>query len=162
MHKFSTAATESSALPVLRSVSLLSVPYSTLAGASDPHKRVPPRLVRPALSPLRDENLCIIRASPMNTLTIVASATTSSSRSDDDTMTGPSWRRSDKEIDVVPPPPFGLMGVAGDLCVAAVPASPPLRYENLCIIRARILCQWRLSKLTIMHYSLTREAFKGI
>ncbi len=42
--------------PVLRSVGLLSVPYSTLAGASVA------RLVRPALSALRDENLCIIRA----------------------------------------------------------------------------------------------------
>ncbi|MEE8161789.1 MAG: hypothetical protein V3T61_09150, partial [Acidobacteriota bacterium] len=36
---------------------LLSVPYSTLTGASVP------RLVRSALSALRDENLCIIRAS---------------------------------------------------------------------------------------------------
>ena len=43
--------------PALRSVGLLSVPYSTLAGASVA------RLVRPALSALRDENLCIIRAS---------------------------------------------------------------------------------------------------
>ena len=42
--------------PVLRSVGLLSVPYSTLAVASVA------RFVRPALSALRDENLCIIRA----------------------------------------------------------------------------------------------------
>ena len=42
---------------------------------------------------------------------------------------------SDKEIDAVPPPPFGLMGVAGDLgapacgslVVAVAPASPPPR-----------------------------------
>ena len=56
MHKFSTAATKSSALPVLRSVGLLNVPYSTFAGASVA------RLVRSALSSLRDKNLCIIRA----------------------------------------------------------------------------------------------------
>jgi len=48
----------------------------------------------------------------------VASATAPSSRSDDDAMSVTSWRRSDKEIDAVPPPPFGLMGVAGDLYVA--------------------------------------------
>ncbi len=48
----------------------------------------------------------------------VASATASSSRSDDDAMSMTSWRRSDKEIDAVPPPPFGLMEVAGDLCVS--------------------------------------------
>ncbi len=40
----------------MHSVGLLSVPYSTLAGASVT------LLVRPALSALRDENLCIIRA----------------------------------------------------------------------------------------------------
>jgi len=41
------------------SVGLLNVPYSTFAGV-DPHRRVPlARLVRSALSPLRDENLCI-------------------------------------------------------------------------------------------------------
>ncbi len=57
MHKFSTAATKSSALPVLRSVGLLNVPYSTFAGASVA------RLVRSALSSLRDKNLCINRAS---------------------------------------------------------------------------------------------------
>ncbi len=51
-------------------------------------------------------------------MTFVANATTSSSRSNDDAMSETSWRRSDKEIDVVPPPPFGLMGVAGNLCVA--------------------------------------------
>ena len=56
MHKFSTAATKSSALPALRSVVLLNVPYSTFAGASVT------RLVRSALSSLRDENLCIIQA----------------------------------------------------------------------------------------------------
>jgi len=47
-----------------------------------------------------------------------------------------SWRRSDKEIDAVPPPPFGLMEVAGDLgapacgslVVADVPASPSPRF----------------------------------
>ena len=56
MHKFSTASPKSLVLTVLHSVGLLSVPYSTLAGASVA------RLVRPALSALRDENLCIIRA----------------------------------------------------------------------------------------------------
>ncbi len=48
----------------------------------------------------------------------VASATASSSRSDNDAMSVTSWRRSDKGIDAVPPPPSGLMGVADDLCVA--------------------------------------------
>ena len=48
--------------PVLRSVGLLSVPYSTLAGASIA------RLVRPALSALRNENLCIIRAKLLGVL----------------------------------------------------------------------------------------------
>ena len=62
MHKFSTASPQSSVLTVLRdpqagTPGLLSVPYSTLAGASVA------RLVRPALSALRHENLCIIRAS---------------------------------------------------------------------------------------------------
>jgi len=57
MHKFSTAAPKSSALTTFRSVGLLNVPYSTFAGASVA------RLVRSALSALRDENLCIIRAS---------------------------------------------------------------------------------------------------
>ena len=52
MHKFSTASPKSLVLTVLRSVGL----YSTLAWASVA------RLVRPALSALRDENLCIIRA----------------------------------------------------------------------------------------------------
>jgi len=61
MHKFSAASQQSSVLTVLRSVGLLSVPYSTLAGAWGTRKRVP-RLVRPALSALRHENLCIIRA----------------------------------------------------------------------------------------------------
>ncbi len=52
------------------------------------------------------------------TVLFVASATASSSRSDDDTRSVISWRRSDKENDAVPPPPFELMGIAGDLCVA--------------------------------------------
>ena len=61
MHKFSAASPQSSVLTVLRdpqagAPGLLSVPYSTLAGASVA------RLVSPALSALRDENLCIIRA----------------------------------------------------------------------------------------------------
>jgi hypothetical protein len=51
-------------------------------------------------------------------MTFVASATASSSRSNDDAMSCASRRRSDNEIDAVPPPPFGLMGVAGNLCVA--------------------------------------------
>jgi len=61
MHKFSTASPQSSVLPVLHSVGLLTVPYSTLAGASVA------RLVSPALSALCDENLCIIRASSAGT-----------------------------------------------------------------------------------------------
>jgi len=56
MHKFSTAVAKSSVLPALRSVGLLNVLDSTFAGTSVA------RLVRPALSPLRDKNLCIIRA----------------------------------------------------------------------------------------------------
>jgi hypothetical protein len=61
MHKFSTVSAKPSALPVLRdpqagAPGLLKVPYSTFAGASVA------RLVRPAFSPLRDENLCIIPA----------------------------------------------------------------------------------------------------
>ena len=48
----------------------------------------------------------------------MASATASSSRSDDDAISVISWRRRDKEIAAVPPPPLGLMEVAGDLCVA--------------------------------------------
>ncbi len=66
MHKFSTAATKSSALPVLRDPQagtprLLNVPDSTFAGAWGTRLRVT-RLVRPALSSLRDKNLCITRA----------------------------------------------------------------------------------------------------
>ncbi len=56
MHKFSTAAPKSPVLPALHSVGLLNVLKSTFAGA------FVARLVRPVLSPLRDENLCIIRA----------------------------------------------------------------------------------------------------
>jgi len=62
----------------------------------------------------------------------VASATASSSRSDDDAMSCASRRRNDKEIDAVPPPPFGLMGVAGDLCV-------PRRRRCPCIASSLIL-----------------------
>ncbi len=57
MYKFSTAAPKSLVLTALRSVGLLNVLKSTFAGASVA------RLVRPPLSPLRDENLYIIRAS---------------------------------------------------------------------------------------------------
>jgi len=56
MHKFSTASPKLLVLTVLRSVGLLSVPESTLAWTSVA------RLVRPALSVLRDENLYILRA----------------------------------------------------------------------------------------------------
>ena len=64
MHKFSTAPTKSSGVrcapPALHSVGLLNVPYSTFAGASvvrgETHSG---RRFRR----LRDENLCIIRAS---------------------------------------------------------------------------------------------------
>ncbi len=61
----------------------------------------------------------------------VASATASSSRSDDDAMSVTSWRRSDKEIDAVPPPPFGLIGVAGDLCVARRHRCPCITSSSL-------------------------------
>jgi len=61
----------------------------------------------------------------------VASATASSSRSDDDTMLYASWRRSDKEIDAVPPPPFGLIGIAGDLCVARRRRCPCIAFSSL-------------------------------
>ncbi len=67
----------------------------------------------------------------MNTMTFVASATALSSRSDDDAMSVTSWRRSDKEIDAVPPPPFGLMGVAGDLCVARRRRCPCIAFSWL-------------------------------
>ncbi len=64
-------------------------------------------------------------------MTFVASATASSSRSNDDAMSVTSWRRSDKEIDAVPPPPFGLMGVAGDLCVARRRRCPCIAFSLL-------------------------------
>ena len=67
----------------------------------------------------------------INTVTFVASATASSSRSDDDAMSVTSWRRSDKEIDAVPLPPFGLMGVAGDLCVACRRRCPCIASSSL-------------------------------
>ena len=66
----------------------------------------------------------------INTVTFVVSATASSSRSDDDAMSVTSWRRSDKEIDAVPPPPFGLKelrAISVSLVVADVPASPSPR-----------------------------------
>ena len=57
IHRFSTAATKSTGLAVLRSVGLLNVLQRV-------RLRWPPvaRLVRPALSPLRDENLRMIPA----------------------------------------------------------------------------------------------------
>ncbi len=64
-------------------------------------------------------------------MAFVASATASSSRSDDDAMSCTSWRRSDKEIDAVPPPPFGLMGVADDLCVARRRRCPCITSSSL-------------------------------
>ena len=59
IHKFSTAASKASALPVLRSVGLLNVPFSTFAVA-DPQAGAPRagrNALRPPLSPLRHENL---------------------------------------------------------------------------------------------------------
>ncbi len=61
----------------------------------------------------------------------VASATASSSRSNDDAMSCASRRRSDKEIDAVPPPPFGLMRVAGDLCVPHRRRCPDIASSSL-------------------------------
>ncbi len=46
-------------------------------------------------------------------------------------MSVTSWRRSDKEIDAVPLPPFGLMGVAGDLCVARRRRYPCIAFSLL-------------------------------
>jgi len=71
MHKFSTAAAKSSGVLHRQRcatrkrvpLGLLNVLKSTFAGA-DPQAGAPERLVRPALSPLHDENLCIIRAKP--------------------------------------------------------------------------------------------------
>ena len=77
MHKFSTAATKSSVVlcaPTARPTSagapdpqagapgLLNVPCSTFAGV-DPQTGALVRLIRSALSSLRNENLCIIRTS---------------------------------------------------------------------------------------------------
>jgi len=67
----------------------------------------------------------------INTVTFVASATASSSRSDDDAMSVASRRRSDKAIDAVPPPPFGLMEVADDLCVARRRRCPCIASSSL-------------------------------
>ncbi len=64
-------------------------------------------------------------------MTFVARATASSSRSDDDAMSCASRRRSDKEIDAVPPSPFGLMGVAGNLCVARHRRCPYIASSSL-------------------------------
>ena len=62
MHNFSTAAPKTAALTALRSVALLNVLKSTFAGAWGTRLRVT-RLVRPAFSAPRYENLCIIPAS---------------------------------------------------------------------------------------------------
>jgi len=80
MHKFSTAATKSSALPALHSVGLLNVLKSTFAGASVA------RLVRSALSSLRDKNLCIIRACPILMLLLLGSLTFGQDSSRDETV----------------------------------------------------------------------------
>ncbi len=80
------------------------------------HARVPPASLVPRF---------------IDTVAFVASATASSSRSDDDAMSVTSWRRSNKEIDAVPPPPFGLMGVAGDLCVTRRRRCPCIAFSLL-------------------------------
>ncbi len=67
----------------------------------------------------------------INTVTFVASATASSSRSDDDAMPVCIVEEGDKEIDAVPPPPFGLMGVARDLCVARRRRCPCITSSSL-------------------------------
>jgi len=64
-------------------------------------------------------------------MTFVASATASSSRSNDDAMSYATRRRSDNEIDVLPPPPFGLMGAAGNLCVARHRRCPDITSSSL-------------------------------
>ncbi len=64
-------------------------------------------------------------------MTFVASATASSSRSDDDAMSVHRGGGATKKIDAVPLPPLGLMGVlratSVSFVVADVPASPPPR-----------------------------------
>jgi hypothetical protein len=50
---------------------------------------------------------------------------------DDDAMSVTSWRRRDKEIDAVPPQPFGLMEVAVDLCVARRRRCPSIASSSL-------------------------------
>ncbi len=75
MHKFFTAATKSSGVlhcPCCTTrkrvpLGLLNVLKSTFAGARGTRLRVT-RLVRAALSSLRDKNLCITRASAMKYL----------------------------------------------------------------------------------------------
>ena len=74
MHKFSTVAPKPSAL------------------TARPARRVPP-------TRKRVPRLLVPRFIDM--VLFVASATASSSRSDDDAMSVTSWRRSDKEIDAV-------------------------------------------------------------
>ncbi len=62
MHKFSTAATKSSALTAFRSVGLLNV-LQRVRLRWRTRKRVPlARLARSSLASLRYKNLCIIRA----------------------------------------------------------------------------------------------------
>ena len=57
-------------------------------------------------------------------MTFVASATTTRCLCE-------SRRRSDKEIDAVPPPPFGLMEVADDLCVSRRRRCPCIASSSL-------------------------------
>ncbi len=65
MYKFFTAASKLSALTAFHLVGLLNVLKSTFAGAWGTRLRVT-RLVRPALPPLRDEQVREMRASHRN------------------------------------------------------------------------------------------------
>ncbi len=96
-------------------------------------RRAPRTLVTSSKKPSQIRNLSrySLVSRSINTVTFVASTTASSSRSDDDAMSVTSWRRSDKEIEAVPPPPFGLMGVAGDLCVARRRRCPCIAFSLL-------------------------------
>ena len=159
MHKFSSRSDESADLGALRHArgapacgsAPANVLLSTLRRPTERNTAGAQRTPDDFVSAV--ENLCIVRAMvsrPMNTMTFVASATASSSRSNDDAMSVTSWRRSDKEIDAVPPPPFGLMGVAGDLGAPAcgsrntggaqsTPDGFAAAVENLCISPATSL-----------------------
>ncbi len=91
------------------------------------------RLVRSALLSLRDKNLCIIRASvsshEYHDICGERDGVEFAKRRRRDVCG--SRTRSDKEIDAVPPPPFGLKGLAGGLCVARRRRCPCIASSSL-------------------------------